>query len=270
LVKKQPITSLEDERRLFFESLRLPTYFVVFIWLIHISQRLLETDLGWWGIYPRESFGLRGVLFAPLLHADFSHLASNSLPFLVLTTLIIYFYPRVAIPTFLILYFVTGLLVWLVARTGVFHIGLSYVVYGLASFVFWTGVFRRSIRSIVLALLVTVLYSGMVEGVLPTPEILQKNISWESHLLGVLVGLVAAYFFQEDFEEDELDDTNEPSQLKQPFFSADIFDKTKEQRAIEAYLAELEREKQKREAYERQIEQQKRLPGFDDWVSNIT
>ena len=133
----------------FKESVLPPLLFIATLWLIHLFKIWSNLDLDYWGIYPRESIGLRGVIFAPLLHGDWEHLASNSVPFLVLATMTIYFYQRVALRAFIIIYFLSGVLVWSFARSGIFHIGLSYVVYGLVSFVFWTGVFRRSIRSIV-------------------------------------------------------------------------------------------------------------------------
>ncbi len=244
----------------FWESLRFPLYFTVLIWTIHVLQTVLHIDLGWWGIYPREGFGLRGILFAPLLHSNWAHLASNSIPFLVCSTMIIYFYPRVALRSFVSIYFVTGFCVWLFARAGVFHIGLSYVVYGLVSFIFWTGVFRRSIRGIILALIIVTLYSGMFSGILPTTEIIQKNISWESHLIGGIIGIFIAYFYKEEVEHDEFHTPSVSNETKTTFLPTDIFDKTKAQRIWE-------------EEERRRIEQEERMrhfPPFDGWVSDST
>ncbi len=221
-------------------------------------------DLGYWGIYPRESIGMRGIIFAPLLHGDWGHLASNSLPFLVLGTMIIYFYPRVALRAYVIIYFLSGILVWLFARSGVFHIGLSYVVYGLVAFVFWTGVFRRSIRSIVLALLVTTFYSGMISGILPTTEVLQKNISWESHLIGGFVGIFVAYFFKEEMEEDEKEEHHYADEEQKFYFERDVFDKTLEQR----HLEQLEQERLRQLETEERRQQQ--FPYSNGWFSNDT
>lgn len=257
----QQIQNNREPRHIsFLESIRLPVYFTMTIWLIHIFQIVLNLDLGWWGIYPREAFGLRGILFAPLLHSNWEHLISNSIPFLVCATMIIYFYPRVALRSFVVIYFVTGFCVWLFARTGVFHIGLSYVVYGLVSFVFWTGVFRRSIRSIILALIIVTLYSGMFTGILPTTEILQRNISWESHLIGGIIGIIAAYFYKEEVEFDEFETPSVSNESKTAFLSPDVFDKTKAQRQFE-------------EEERRCLEQEERMryfPPFDGWTSDQT
>jgi membrane associated rhomboid family serine protease len=236
-------------------SLRLPLYFALAIWLIHIVQSSLNVDFGWWGIYPRVAMGLRGILFAPVLHAGWEHLASNTIPFVVCATMIIYFFPRVALRAFFVIYFVTGFCVWTFARTGVFHIGLSYVVYGLVSFIFWTGIFRRSLRSIILALIIVTLYSGMFTGVLPTTEILQRNISWESHLIGGIIGIFAAYFYKEEVEHDEFEAPSVSNEPKAAFFPSHVFDKTK------AQLIEEEEERRRLE----QEEQNRPFPPFDGW-----
>ncbi|NJL76973.1 MAG: rhomboid family intramembrane serine protease [Saprospiraceae bacterium] len=161
----------------------------------------------------------------------FTHLLSNSIPLFVLSVIILFFYRKVALSSFLILYLVTGLTVWIFARGNTYHIGASGVVYGLVSFVFWMGIFRRSVKAIILALIVTVLYSGMFLGVLPN----QEGISWESHLLGGLVGIFAAYWFKDDLEPDDEKPTysweNEPELLERPFFlNRDAFDKKKSER----------------------------------------
>lgn len=220
------------------ESLKFSIYFIILIWIVHLFQFFSTIDLGYLGIRPRATFGLRGILFAPLIHdnSDFAHIISNSAPMLVLMTLIKLFYRRVALRSFVMIYILTGLAVWLFARP-VYHIGASGVVYGLVSFVFWTGIFRRNIKSIVLALIVTFLYSGFLWGILPY----QEGISWESHLFGGIVGVFTAYWYKEEIEKDEVPEelpawaTEEVNPQDQPFFlNRDIFDKTKQERLREA------------------------------------
>ena len=86
------------------QSLQLPLLFIAFIWLVHLFQFFFELDFGVLGIYPRQFFGLRGVFLAPLIHSDFAHLISNSIPLLGLSGIIFYFYRRVAIRSFLMIY----------------------------------------------------------------------------------------------------------------------------------------------------------------------
>lgn len=238
--------SLELTRRHFLESLRFPFLAVAFLWLVHAWQMIDNFDPGMYGIMTRKIWGLRGLVTGPLVHGSWQHLISNSIPLFVLTFISLYFYRKVAMQAFWLIYFLTGAAVWLFARP-VSHIGASGVVYGMVAFIFWNGVFRRSLRSIVLAGIVMILYSGMFMGVLPD----QEGISWESHLLGSLVGIFVAYLFKAELEEEEVKDrssefADESPEEKVPFFSADVFDKTKAQRAWEA----AEEERRQREASE--------------------
>ena len=215
------------------QSLRFPLQFLLLIWGVHIVQTLFLFDFGFLGVYPRTIQGLKGVLFSPLIHADFGHLISNSVPFFVLTTIITFFYERVSVVAFFMIYFLTGLAVWSFGRS-VFHIGASGVVYGLVAFVFWSGIFRRNLKAIILALIVTVMYSGMFLGVLPN----QPGISWESHLLGAIVGIFTAYWFKEDIEKDEKPkqyswELEQETSKRSFYFERDVFEKTKEERRAE-------------------------------------
>ena len=171
----------------FKESLSFPLTLLIVIWGVHIYFELSGMEKAYYGIFPRELWGARGILTAPLTHGSWAHIISNSAPLLFLSFLLFYFYSRIAVPAFALIYILTGIAVWLFARP-VYHIGASGVVYGLVSFIFWSGIFRKQVRSIILALIVTVLYSGMFLGVLPNED----GISWESHLLGAVVGIVVA------------------------------------------------------------------------------
>lgn len=214
----------------FVQSLSLPIKFVALLWIIHLVQWFFNLQLGFLGVFPREISGLKGILFSPLLHGDFGHLISNTPPLLVLSVLIMFFYRRVAIPGFLMIYFLTGLAVWIFGRS-VYHIGASGVIYGLVAFVFWNGIFRFNVKSIALALVVAFYYGSMFMGILPG----QEGISWESHLLGGLVGIFVSFWFKNKIEADEekpkysweLEETNQKEEF---FLDRDIFDKTKEER----------------------------------------
>ena len=84
-------------RKKFLLSLLIPGIFVFMLWLVKISELLFETDLSFLGIYPLQLKGLPGILFSPLIHENFKHLASNSLPLLILGTGLFYFYSDVAL-----------------------------------------------------------------------------------------------------------------------------------------------------------------------------
>jgi membrane associated rhomboid family serine protease len=217
----------------FMYKIRFPVIIILLLWAIEAGEHLFGLHLQVLGIFPREWSGLPGIFTGPLVHGSWGHLASNTMPLLVLTSIVVLFYPKVAWQSFFTIFIGTGFMVWLFARPS-FHIGASGVVYGLIAFVFWTGVFKKNVKSIVLALIVLTLYAGSVESMFPNTE---KNISWESHLFGAIVGLVTAFIFKNVIEEDEKKYYESPwtkeDMPKQYFLSRDIFDKTKMQRYYE-------------------------------------
>lgn len=184
---------------LFFRSLKITTLTVLLLWSVHLFQFFTLSDFGNLGIFPRTDFGLKGIFFSPWVHGSWSHLMSNTPPLFALMTLILFFYRRISFPAIFIIYFLTGSLVWIFGRQ-VFHIGASGVLYGLVAFVFWLGIFRRNVRSIALAILVGFYYGSMIFGIFPG----QEGISWESHLLGAIAGMITALLFKNTEEEEDI------------------------------------------------------------------
>ena len=215
---------MDKTTRHLISSLKFSTTLTLAMWVVHIYQYATGSTMAHWGIYPREFDGLIGVITAPFIHGSWEHLISNSVPLFVTSTIIYFFYKRVALSSFVLIYILTGAAVWIFGRS-VYHIGASGVVYGLISFIFGSGVFRRNIKSIILALIVTVLYSGYLSGVLP----LKQGISWESHLLGGIVGLIIAWLMKGIIEKDE--ETSDPwaneSDEKKTYLAPDTFEMTK-------------------------------------------
>ena len=161
---------------------------LAFMWLVEVLDTFAFDDtLQTHGIEPRQLNGLEGVLFAPVLHAGWSHIISNSIPFLVLGGLaLVYGLRRWLIATGIIV-IGGGLATWLLARSGI-HIGASILVFGYFGFLLGMAWFERSIRSIGIAVLVAVIYGGLIWGVVPT----SSGVSWEGHLFGALAGAGAA------------------------------------------------------------------------------
>lgn len=204
-------------------ALRFPMLFIVSLWVIHTISFILDLRLGYLGVLPREARGLVGIVTAPLIHGEWQHLISNTVPLAALSVVVFLFFKRVAVKVFLLIYILSGIGVWLLARPYTHHIGASGVVYGLISFVFWSGIFRRNLRSIVLALVVLILYSGYFPGIVPGDD----GVSWESHLLGAFAGILIAWIFKDRIEPDEtaipVEETVEPGRY---FLPRDVFEKT--------------------------------------------
>ncbi len=175
-------------------SLIIPVIFIAVMLLIKVIEILFEIDFSNLGIYPRALKGIPGIIISPLIHNDFTHLFNNAIPLLLLSVALFYFYSEVAVRVFSITYLLTGLLVWLWGRTA-WHIGASGLIYGLASFLFFSGLIRRYFRLIALSLLVVFLYGEMVWGLFPG---IYKEISWESHMLGFISGILLAVWYRKE------------------------------------------------------------------------
>jgi membrane associated rhomboid family serine protease len=181
-------------RKKFFLSLIIPGTFVFLMWLVKIIEVLFEFDLSSLGIYPLSLKGLPGIFLSPFIHENFTHLLNNTLPLLLLAVALFYFYSEVALKVFSWTWVLTGILVWFGGRDA-WHIGASGMVYGLASFLFFSGIIRKYFRLIALSLLVVFLYGEMVWGIFPG---IYKNISWESHMLGFFSGIALAVWYRKE------------------------------------------------------------------------
>ncbi len=208
------MTKAEDKKRLIHSTV-VPAFFVLAMWLVKIAETVSGFRLSFLGITPLKAEGLAGVLFAPFLHGDWQHLMANTVPMFVLGSALFYFYRQFAVKVLVFITLLTGIWVWLGAREAT-HIGASGVIYGLSAFLLVSGFIRRHPRLMALSMVVVFLYGGMIWGVFPEffPE---RNISWESHLAGLVAGLIMAIYYKNegpqkpkyswDFEEEDDSET---------------------------------------------------------------
>lgn len=181
----------ETEKKIFKYSLLIPVLLVGVFWLVKLSENILYVDLSTYGILPLHVEGLPGILLSPFIHSNYEHLLSNSVPFLILTFALLYFYRNLAYRIFLLIYILSGICVWLGGRES-WHIGASGIVYGLASFLFFSGVFRKDANLLTIGIIVVFLYGSMFWGIFP----IKPEISWESHLWGAASGLMLAFYYR--------------------------------------------------------------------------
>jgi len=158
------------------------------MWLFFALEFLYGWKLSVFGIIPRTVPGLVGIFISPLIHGNIYHLISNTIPLLFLGSVMYFFYETRAPAVFFRAYFWTNLLVWLFARPDSIHIGASGLVYALAFFLIFFGIFYRDFRSLIITIIVFILYGGVFYGILPS----DPHVSWESHLAGALVGISSA------------------------------------------------------------------------------
>lgn len=167
---------------------------VFLMWAVFALDYFLELDLYRFGVLPLEFSGLKGILFSPFLHStrDFGHILNNSGPMFILTWLLFYHYRTIATPSFLLIYFLAGLGTWLLGESN-YHIGMSGVIYGLTSFLVFSGFFRKNMRVAAISLFVVFIYGSMVWGIFP----IKVGVSWEGHLSGLVSGIIVALLFKQ-------------------------------------------------------------------------
>lgn len=201
-----------DKVRL-LKSLLFPVIFTVLIWVIKVIELFMHLDLASFGILPLRASGLIGIITAPLIHSDVQHLLSNTFAVFFLSWAVIYFYKEISGWVIGLIYVLSGFWVWFFAREA-YHIGASGLIYGMATFLFFSGVFRKHVPLAALSLVIVFLYGGIIWGVFPTHE----RISWETHLTGLLAGIITAIYYRKEGpqrpkpfadEEEEEDENNE-------------------------------------------------------------
>ena len=163
------------------------------LWLIELINWATSDSLGRdGGIVPRDPAGLDGIVFAPFLHASFSHVAANSVPLLLLGTFVLAGQVKrfLLITGFIVV--ISGLVVWLFGPSNSFTVGASGLIFGYLGYLLLRGIVERRWWSLGVSLLVGLLYGWQLTGVLPG----DPHISWQAHLGGFLAGLVAAILFR--------------------------------------------------------------------------
>ncbi len=189
---KNNTKSIEKTR--FSISLSFAFLLTAIMWTVKLYETSLNIeDLYKNGIFPLSINGLKGIIFSPFIHGDFEHLFSNTFPFLILTTTLIYFYPEKGFLIYAFMFLLTGILTWLIGRQS-YHIGASGIVYALASFIFFSGIISRKREYIAIALIVIFLYGSLIWGIFPGAD---KKMSWEGHLSGFISGTLLSLFFSQ-------------------------------------------------------------------------
>lgn len=165
-----------------------PLIAVISIWTVFWIELRFQMNLNDYGIYPRSFKGIRGVLFSPFIHGSLEHLYNNTIPLAILTASLFYFYRKVALKTLLLGILFSGIITWAIGRPS-FHIGASGVIYFLASFIFFKGIFTKYYRLVALSMMVVFIYGSLLWYIFP----IKDGISWEGHLGGFIMGLVLAF-----------------------------------------------------------------------------
>lgn len=174
-------------------GLKLAGGFLATIWIVFILE-LVFPWLQAFGIHPLDVSSLPFIFTSPLLHANFEHIISNSVPGAIFAFLVGYSGKRVfwEVTTFVVI--IGGLGTWLLGGAGTNHIGASGLVYGWLAYLIVRGFFNRSIGQIITGVVLGFFYSGLIFGLLPGTE----GVSWQAHLFGAIGGFVAGMMITSD------------------------------------------------------------------------
>lgn len=170
------------------DGLRALGVLVAIMWAVELVNVLDSYRLDRDGIVPRDVSHLDGVLFAPFLHASFSHLLGNTVPFVIFGLVIALAGAGRLLVVSAIVGLVSGLGTWFTAPGGTVTVGASGVVFGYAAYLISRGLFDRRIVEVALGILVGLLFGG----VLLSDLVPHSGISWEAHLFGAIGGVIAA------------------------------------------------------------------------------
>lgn len=188
---QEPVVAPAPQERKLITSAVLPAIVVLLLFSVYFLDQVFQLELFRFGILPRSISGLGGILASPFIHGDFDHVLNNAIPLFVLGWALMYFFPQIAGKVVVGSWLVSGFWVWVSARDS-FHIGASGVVYGLAAFLFTSGLLRKQRTLMGLSLLVVFLYGSLLWGMFP----LFPKVSWESHFWGAAAGVAMAYLYR--------------------------------------------------------------------------
>lgn len=169
------------------------------IWIIFILNYIFFfIDFNQFGIRPRTINGLFGILLSPFLHLNWTHLISNTIPLFILVFVTLQFYNKLFLRVSIFSVIIGGFAVWLFGRSGTNHIGASGVIFAYIGFLLFSGIFRKSFKAILIAIIIIFLYgAALLRGIIPG----QQGVSWEGHFFGVAAGSIAAWIYRKKYKE---------------------------------------------------------------------
>lgn len=183
------------QKRQFINAVFLPAIISILI----ISTFLLEKGMGWdfhtGGVYPRRIENIWGIFTLVFIHNDWGHLTNNIISFVILGSLLYYFYMPIANKVMLISYISSGLILWIIGRDS-WHIGASGLIYSLAFFLFFSGMIRKHIPLIAISFIIAFVYGGIIWHIFPWQ--VNDPISWEGHLAGGMIGLLLSVIYRNE------------------------------------------------------------------------
>ncbi|MET9920726.1 rhomboid family intramembrane serine protease [Streptomyces sp. NPDC006435] len=187
-----PVWSFGDRAR---AAAKLMLGWVALLWLLEVVDAATGHALDGFGIEPRRAAELLDVVPASFVHFGFDHVASNSVPLLVLGFLAALGGIRRFAAVAAMIVVVDGLGVWLVSPEHSNTAGASGLVFGLFGYLLVRGFVDRRFLDVVVGLAVGATWgSSILLGISPA----NTSVSWQGHLFGLVAGVAAAFVLRRD------------------------------------------------------------------------
>jgi membrane associated rhomboid family serine protease len=199
------------------DSIFLAFGFVLLIWSVMLVEYMLGENFYYLGVNPQSVSGLFGIIAAPLIHGSVEHALGNTLPVLLLGSMLLYGYPKSRWWVLIIVWLASGIGVWFFARES-YHVGASGLTHGIFFFLVIAGILRHDARSSALLMVAFFMYGTMFWTIFPH----EPGVSFEYHLFGAISGVACALAFSRrdpkpvrktydwEGEDDTIDDEEDP------------------------------------------------------------
>lgn len=181
---------IKDAAHTVGQELKGIAIFVGIVWGAFILNWIVYLiDFNSFGLVPRTLWGAVGIVSMPFLHVGWGHLLGNTVPLLILLTLLAGSKARLwEIVAEIVI--AGGVLLWIFGRNAT-HVGASGLIYGLVAFLIISGLLERRIIPLIVSFAVGILYGGMlIWGVLPGTD---SQVSWDGHLCSAIAGGLVAW-----------------------------------------------------------------------------
>lgn len=169
-------------------SIKFIVIFIVILWGIHLFSYIIP--LQQYGLIPRTTHGLIGIITSPFLHGSWDHLIGNTTSLIGLLVILYFLEGDKMLSKIILMILIGGILTWLFGRSAN-HIGASGLIFSIWGYILLSAWFSKKPKYIWLSVLVIFLYGGMVYGIYP----LQVGVSWEGHLFGLVGGIYMAWLY---------------------------------------------------------------------------
>ena len=188
----QPSTEPRFDSSSWLGAIIVVALFTAVPWVVQIVNATQHYRLDRFGLVPRETHGLWGILTQPFLHASYADMLSDTLPVLVIGWVVMLGGVRLWLAVTAVVVLVGGALTWLIGPGGTNAniIGCSVLIFGWLGYLVARAIFSRKIKWIVTAAMVLLVFGALLGQLVPVAH---SHQSWQVHVAGFVAGAGIAW-----------------------------------------------------------------------------